>query len=148
MPEILIICGKRRMSPMWHRQFYDACRALHVRTRWRNRQNEPKLKGRNENCLLDRQPLDTWVGWIGKVPNDVANGTKLTEGVGVVVKSGFAVREQLRENCPTLAGTILKKNWIWLICIRPKGTSILSTANFVKDKKYWAVIATSWSERE
>lgn len=33
MPEILIICGKRRMSPMWHRQFYDACRALHVRTR-------------------------------------------------------------------------------------------------------------------
>ena len=46
---------------------------------------------------------------LNRKSTDVANGTKLTEGVGVVVKSGFAVREQLRENRPTLAGKILKK---------------------------------------
>lgn len=50
-----------------------------------------------------------YLGGLNRKSTDVANGTKLTEGVGVVVKSGFAVREQLRENRPTLAGTILKK---------------------------------------
>lgn len=50
-----------------------------------------------------------YLGGLNRKITHEANGTKLTEGVGVIVKSGFAVREQLRENRPTLAGTILKK---------------------------------------
>ena len=70
-----------------------------------------------------------YLGGLNRKSTDVANGTKLTEGVGVVVKSGFAVREQLRENRPTLAGTTSEKGFLKLNMINLYSTQ--TDVNFV-----------------
>lgn len=56
----------------------------------------PKLTEieRDNRELSTRSATFGYLGGLNRKSTDVANGTKLTEGVGVVVKSSFAAREK------------------------------------------------------